>query len=293
MKKMQGSLMLLLTALIWGMAFVVQRSGMELIGPYTFQAVRTLLASAALLPLALWRKKRLGADFRMPRPGLALTCGLLVGCACLAQQVGLTTTPAGKAGFISSLYVVAVPVLGLLLGRRAGARVWLGVALSVAGLYLISAVGSFSLDRGEWLMLLCAALSAVHIVVIDRYGAACDAVMLSCQQFFIAGLLPLPLAFTLEKPAFEAVWQAKWLILYAGVMSSAVGYTLQTLGQKRVAPATASLILCLESVFAAVLGALILHETLSPREMLGCALMLAAVVICQLPAGRKKRMEEK
>ena len=122
---------------------------------------------------------------------------------------------------------------------------------------------------------------------------ACDAVMLSCQQFFIAGLLPLPLAFTLEKPAFEAVWQAKWLILYAGVMSSAVGYTLQMLGQKRVAPATASLILCLESVFAAVLGALILHETLSPREMLGCALMLAAVVICQLPAGRKKRMEEK
>ena len=275
--------MLLLTSLIWGMAFVVQRSGMEIIGPYTFQSVRTLLGSAALLPLALYRKKRAGKAYRMPPFWLALSCGLLIGTACLSQQIGLITVPAGKAGFISSLYVVLVPVLGFFMGRQAGWRVWVGVALSVAGLYMLSAVGSFSLETGEWLMLVCAALSAVQIVLVDRFAAPFDSVMLACMQFFIAGLLPLPMAIAYEQPFLHDVWQAKWLIAYAGVMSSAAGYTLQMLGQKRVAPATASLILALESVFAAGLGAVILQETMTGRELIGCALMLAAVVLAQLP----------
>lgn len=283
MKKASGSLMLLLTALIWGLAFVVQRSGMSIIGPYTFQAVRTLLASAALLPLALLRRQQMGPAWRMPPVELWLSCGLLVGGACLAQQVGLTTTPAGKAGFISSLYVVLVPIFALFTGRRAGWGVWLGVTLAVAGLYMLSAVGSFSLDSGEGLMLVCAALSAAQILLVDRYAAPYDGVMLSCLQFLVAGLLPVPLAIFLERPALADVWQAKWLILYAGVMSSAVGYTLQILGQKRVPPALASILLCLESVFAAAAGALILGERMTGRELAGCALMLSAVVLAQLP----------
>lgn len=275
--------MLLLTSLIWGMAFVVQRSGMSYLGPYTFQSVRTLLASVVLLPMALASKKRRGSAWRMPHLGFALSCGLLVGCACLAQQIGLKTTPAGRAGFISSLYVVLVPVLGIFLGRKVGIKVWIGVVLAVIGLYLLSSVGRFSVSIGDMLMLVCAALSAVHIVIIDRYGAGCDTLMLSCLQFFVAGLIPLPMAVIVEKPTFEEIWQVRWLIIYAGVMSSAVGYTLQILGQRHVPPAMASLILSLESVFAAALGAVLLHETMTVRELIGCALMLCAVVLAQLP----------
>ena len=287
-QKANGSLMLFLTALIWGVAFVVQRTGMDFLGPAAFQSLRMLLGSIALLPVALLRKKRLGAAYRRPSLKSVLVCGCVLGTAGVIQQAGLITTPAGKAGFISALYVVIVPVVGLLWGKRIGARGWLGIALSLIGLYLLSSFSSLTVERGEILVLISAFLFALHIIVIDRYAPHTDGVMLSCLQFLVAGLLLLPLALLREQPDLAAIWAARWHIMYAGVMSCGVAYTLQVLGQQRTPPAVASLILCLESVFSALSGALFLGERMRGRELLGCALMLCAVVISQMPARSKK-----
>jgi len=287
MRKASGSLLLLLTAMIWGASFVLQRLGMDVVGPITFQGVRMLLGFFAVLPLVLLRRRRLGAGFRMPSLRGALWCGLTLCAGGILQQIGLTTTPAGKAGFISALYVVLVPVLGLLLGRRSGLRIWISVALAVAGLYLLSSVGAFSMSTGEVLILLCAFCYAAQILAIDRFAQDCDGVALSCLQFLVAGLVTLPIGIIAEHPAWHQIWNARWPLLYAGVLSSGVGFTLQIIGQKRVAPTAASLIMSLESVFSALAGAIFLHEVMRGRELLGCALMLAAVVLSQLPGKRK------
>ena len=283
LRKAGGSLMLLATAMIWGAAFVTQRSGMDYLGPITFQSVRILLGFVALLPVALWNKSRLGPAYRRPTPLAAVTCGLLLGTASIVLQYGLISTPAGKAGFISALYVVVVPVLGLLAGRRVSLRGWIGMALAVLGLYLLTAVSSLHMERGEVTVLISMLLFSLHIIAIDHFAPQADGVMLSCLQFLVAGLLPLPLALAYEHPTWAALWQARWLLLYTGVMSCAVAYTLQILGQQRTPPALATLILCLESVFSVIAGAIFLHERMSGRELLGCALMLVAVVIAQLP----------
>ena len=282
MKNASGSLLLLLTALIWGTAFVAQRFGKNYLGPITFQAVRTLLGFIALLPVALLRKKRLGAAFRMPSAKAWLSCGLLLTGASTLQQIGLTTVPAGKAGFITALYVVLVPVLGIFLGRHTNRRTWIGVALSVAGLYLLSSISSLSVSSGEALIMLCALLYALQILAVDHFAPECDSVMLSCMQFLVAGLAPLPIALIAEHPQWIQVWDARLAILYTGVFSCSVAYTLQILGQRRTAPALASLLMSLESVFSVIFSALLLHETMNSRELLGCALMLSAVVLSQL-----------
>ena len=290
MKRTSGSLMLLFTALIWGTAFVAQRLGMDYMGPITFQSVRMLLGFATLLPVVLLRRRRQRAAFRSPSPRAALTCGLVLAAAGTLQQIGLTTTPAGKAGFISALYVVLVPVLGLFLGRKTGTRTWIGVALSVLGLYLLSSVGRFSLSAGECCILISALLYALHILVIDRWAPGCDGTALSCLQFLVAGLAALLPGLLLEQPALAQIWRARWALLYTGVLSCAVAYTLQIMGQQRVPPTLASLIMSLESVFSALAGALFLRETMGGRELLGCGLMLLAVVLSQLP-GREAQGE--
>lgn len=286
MKNASGSLLLLLTALIWGTAFVAQRFGMNFVGPLTFQAVRTLLGCAALLPVALARKKRLGAAFRMPSLRAVLTCGLLLGTAGTLQQIGLTTVPAGKAGFITALYVVLVPVFGMLVGRRTGARTWIGVALSVVGLYLLSSIGSLTVAPGELLLIGCAVMFSLQILAIDHFAPSCDGVMLSCLQFLVAGLAPLPLGLILEHPQWSQLWDARLAIFYTGVFSCSIAYTLQILGQRRTPPALASLIMSLESVFSVIFGVLLLHESMTARELAGCALMLGAVILSQLPEKR-------
>ena len=283
MKKASGSLLLVLTALIWGTAFVAQRYGMDFVGPFTFQAVRTLLGFLTLLPVALLRKKRLGAAFRMPSLRAVLACGLPLMAASTLQQVGLTTVPAGKAGFITALYVVLVPVFGIFLGRRTNGRTWIGVALSVVGLYLLSSIGSLSVSSGELLVIGCAVLFALQILAVDHFAPECDGVMLSCLQFLVAGLIPLPLGLLLEHPQWSQLWDARVAILYTGVFSCGIAYTLQILGQRRTPPALASLIMSLESVFSVVFGVLLLHETMTAKELIGCALMLGAVVLSQLP----------
>lgn len=281
MKNASGSLLLLLTALIWGTAFVAQRFGMNFMGPFTFQSVRTLLGCLALLPVVLLRRKKLGVYFRMPSLKAALGCGLPLALASTLQQIGLTTVSAGKAGFITALYVVLVPVLGVFLGRRTGIRAWIGVCLAVAGLYLLSNVGGLSLASGEVLVMACAVLYALQILAVDHFAPRCDGVALSLCQFLVAGLLPLPFALFLEHPALPQLWAGRWALFYTGVFSCAIAYTLQILGQRRTPPVLASLIMSLESVFSAVFGALLLHETMTGRELLGCALMLAAVVLAQ------------
>ena len=287
MKKASGSLLLLLTALIWGTAFVAQRFGMNFMGPFTFQSVRTLLGCLALLPVLLLRRKKQGADFCMPSLRATFACGLPLALASTLQQIGLTTVPAGKAGFITALYVVLVPVLGIFLGRKTNARTWIGVGLAVAGLYLLSGVGSLSIASGEVLVILCAILYSLQILAIDHFAPSCDGVALSLCQFLVAGLLPLPFALFLEHPQLSQLWAGRWALFYTGVFSCAIAYTLQIIGQKRTPPTLASLIMSLESVFSAVFGALLLGEVMSGRELIGSALMLCAVLLSQIGAGEK------
>lgn len=282
--------MLLLTAFIWGTAFVAQRSGMDFIGPITFQCIRSLLGFFSLLPVVFYRKKRLGAALRMPALSGVLSCGLILAAASTLQQAGIQYTPAGKAGFISALYVVLVPLLGLLIGRRVRKLVWAGVALALLGLYLLSSVGSFSLQKGEWLILGSAFLYALHILAVDHFAPHADGVTLSCLQFLVAGLVVLLPALLCEHPQLVQLYDARWPLLYAGVLSSGVAYTLQIIGQQRTPPTVASLTLSLESVFSAIAGGLLLHETLSGRELAGCALVLLAVVISQLPQRRGRKV---
>ena len=198
---------------------------------------------------------------------------------------------AGSEAFLSVAASLICIVIGLLLGRKPEKGVWIGVPLSVLGMYLIASVSGegFSLGRGDWLMLASALLFACHIVVVGHFAPQADGVALSCAQFFVAGLMTLPIAFLTEHIPLAGIWEAKWALLYAGVLSCGVAYTLQIVGQKDTPPAIASLTMSLESVFSAIAGAIILHETLQPREMLGCALMLAAVMIAQLPIGRQKK----
>ena len=286
MKRTSGSLMLLLTALIWGTAFAAQRSGMDYMGPFLFQSVRLTLGWMALVPVVLRRRKRLGASFRFPSLKAALACGMPLAVASTIQQVGLTMVPAGKAGFITALYVVLVPVFGLFLGRRPSLRVWLGVALAVIGLYLLSGMSSLSVSWGEMLIIACAAFYALQILAIDRFAPGCDGVALSMMQFFVASLLPVPFMLVLEHPEWAQLRAGAFSVIYAGVFSCAVAYTLQILGQKRTPPVLATLIMSLESVFSVLAGAVFLGERMTGAEILGCGLMLGAVLLAQLPMGK-------
>ena len=303
-----GAGLLVLTALIWGTAFVAQSMGMDHVGPCAFNAARNFIGCAALLPVIFVSgRRRTGAleksgakapsaaSFAWRNPVLltgGVLCGLFLGVASLLQQAGIQYTTAGKAGFLTSLYIVMVPVLGIFLGRRAGLRVWVAVVLALAGAWFLSAVGGpggFYIEPGDLLVLCSAAFFSLHILVIDHFAPKVDGVKLSCTQFFVAGVLSLCLAAVLERGQFR--WDgllAAWApLLYTGVLSSGAGYTLQILGQKDMNPAVASLILSLESVFAAVSGWLLLAQPLSGRELLGCGLVFAGVVLAQLSVGRK------
>ena len=277
-----GSLALLLTALIWGSAFVAQRTGMEYNGPYTFNAVRCSLGAAALGLVSLVLPKREGTQRRSTLMG-GLFCGLCLFVATNLQQLGLVETEAGKAGFISTFYIVLVPVAGIFMGKRCGRITWLAVAVALLGLYfLCMSAGSFRVQRGDFLVFLSALCYTVHILLVDRFVDSADEVGMSCVQFAIVGLLSLIPAFCLETPRLENVALGIVPILYAGLLSCGVAYTLQNVGQRHLRPAVASLIMCMESVFAVLSGWLILHERLSSRELLGCALVLAAVLLVQL-----------
>ena len=301
-RQLRGGAMLMLTALIWGTAFVGQSVGMDYLGPCAFTATRNFIGCVALLPvIALASRLRSGAqpEEAAPAPGKkalfgwGAACGLLLGGATLLQQAGMQTASAGKAGFLTALYIVIVPVLGIFLGRRPGLKVWMGVVLALVGAYLLSVKGGAGIASGDLLVIASAVVFSLHILVIDSVPAGVDGVRLSCVQFLVAGAFALVLALFLETFTWRDILSAWVPLLYTGVVSSGVGYTLQILGQRTVNPTVASLILSLESVFAALAGWAILGQALSLRELFGCALVFVAVILAQLPSKKGRAINGK
>ena len=294
----KNTAMLLLAAIIWGFAFAAQSAGMEYVGPFTFNAVRCIIGALVLVPVALvWKpeKKEECSDSQKQKKLLLLggiACGSFLGVATNLQQIGIMSTSVGKAGFLTALYIVLVPVAGLFFKRKCGLAVWIGVLCSLAGLYLLCITeGSFLLAKGDLFLLGCAIVFTGHILVIDYFAPKVNGVWMSCIQFLVAGLISaVPMILT-ETPTFTAIWQARLPILYAGVMSCGVAYTLQILGQKNYNPTMAVLILSLESCFSVLGGFLLLNETLTVRELAGCGLMFAAILLAQLPERKDNKTQ--
>ena len=290
--------MLLLTALIWGCAFVAQSVGMDYVGPFTFNSVRCILGSIVLVPVIFLMdgfKKKSGMsreEMKRERGSTrtlltgGICCGVILGTASSLQQLGIQYTTVGKAGFITAMYIVLVPVAGILFGKKVKPLIFLCVALAVTGLYLLCMTEKLSLGIGDLLVLLCALVFTVHILVIDHFSPLVDGVRMSAVQFLTAGILCAVPMFLWEHPHPGAILAAWMPVLYAGVMSCGVAYTFQILGQKHADPTVASLILSLESVFSVLAGWLLLNQNLSRKELFGCVLMFAAIILAQLP-GKK------
>ena len=297
------TLLLTLAALIWGSAFVAQSVGAGYVGPLTFLAARSWIGF--ILMVLLLRLQKIfpalrdthvpaGKDALSRRTKLlgGMICGVFLFAASWAQQAGIAYTTTAKAGFITTMYVVIVPILSVFLRKKVPARIWFCVLLSVTGLYLLSMQGGFYLEKGDSLVLLCAFLFAFQILAVNKYAPLMNGILLTCLEFFAEALLSTVFMFIFETPALSSLQMAFWSILYAGVMSSGIAYTLQVITQKHLDPTIASLIMSLESVFAALTGWLILHQTLSLRELSGCALMFVSILLSQLPAPEKKRKEQ-
>ena len=292
MNKLQirNSFLLFLTAVIWGCAFVAQSVGMEYVEPFTFSAVRSFLGSLFLLPcigiIGKWesRKEPARAKDRRELWKAGILCGAIMFVAANLQQVGLMYTSVGKSGFLTALYIVIVPVIGVFAGKKPSVKLCAAVLCALCGLYLLCMKsGSFSLEFGDVLLLLCAVAFSFHIMVVDHYSQKVDGVKLSCIQFFVAGALAAVVMVLFEHPSVAAISAAWMPVFYSGVLSCGVAYTLQIVGQKGMNPVVASLIMSLESVVSAVAGWLILKQFLSSREILGCVVMFLAIILAQLP----------
>ncbi len=293
-KSLQSSLLLLLATIIWGCAFAAQSVGMDHIGPFTFQAVRCFLAVIALLPVILLfdgKEKKLflkkWCDPVLWKAGIP--CGLALFVAVGLQQVALMYTTAGKAGFITAMYIVIVPIIGLLLGRKTSITALIGVLLAVAGLYLLSYVGVTQINMGDIMLIGCAIAFAVQITFVDKYAAQVDGLRLNCVQSLICAVLSMVFMFILETPKMQPILQCWLPLCYTGILSMGAAYSLQIIGQKNLEPTTASLLMSLESVFAALSGWLLLKETMTATELIGCALVFAAVILSQIPIKTKEK----
>ena len=293
-----GPLILALCAMIWGSSFVAQSAGAQYVGPFTFIGLRSLLGSAFLVPVFLIKdavlKKKTPERFlptdrkKLLRGGLL--CGLVLTAASVLQQFGIDRgTPSGKAGFITALYILLVPVFSVVLGKRIRPILWPCALAAVGGLYLLC-VKDASVQMSDLYVLACAVMYAVHILVIDKVSPELDGIKLSCVQFFVAGVLCMPMMLLTEEVSWELVKSAAFSIAYSGIMSSGVAFTLQILGQQRTEPTIASMIMSLESVFAMLTGLLVLQEVPTLREALGSAVMFAAIIVAQLP---EKKGQEK
>ena len=322
--KPKNAFMLILTAFIWGTAFVAQSVGMDYVQPFTFNGVRSLIGAVALLPCILLLGKRqsvgetVAAKGATDQNGVAdqkgaadqecvaetsvgdsnktliiggILCGICLFVASSLQQTGIQYTSAGKAGFITALYIIFVPVLGIFFHKKVGWKIWLAVVLALMGLYFLCIKEGFSIGRGDIYVFACALVFSIHILVIDYFSPKVDGVKLSCIQFLVCGLLSFPCMFLWESPDIHAILLAKIPILYAGVLSCAVGYTFQIIGQTGMNPTIASLLMSLESTFSVLAGWVILQETLSAREAFGCVLMFVAIILAQLPDKKKKEIE--
>lgn len=293
-RALRGNLLLLLTSLIWGVAFVAQKSGGEGLGALTIIGLRSLIGSAGLM-LVIPLLDKLGLSRKSDSPAQRKTlwiggilCGLAMFAATNLQQLGLRDTSEGKAAFVTALYIVLVPILGLIIHRRTTLLNWLGVALAAVGLYFLCAMGETDFGVSDILLLLCALMFSVQILLVDRFSPRVDGVRLSCIQFLVVGILNLPLMFLLETPNWAGVQNHLGELLYLGLLSSGVAYTLQIIAQKDTEPTTASLLMSLESVFGALAGWLIAGHAMGVYEILGCVLMFAAIVLAQLPAPKRR-----
>lgn len=290
-KKAISAAELLLTAFIWGVAFVAQSVGMDYIGPFTFNCVRSIIGGLVLIPLVviLGKKNRLDKTSKEAKEYKrnTITGGIYCGiCLCVAscfQQFGIMHTTVGKAGFITALYIIIVPILGIFMKKRVAPIVWVSSIIAVVGFYLLSISGQVSINKGDILVLVCAVLFSVHILVIDYFSPKGEGITISCIQFITCGILCGIMMFLFEAPQIKDILAAYLPILYAGVMSCGVAYTLQIVGQKNMDPTVASLILSLESVFSALAGWLILRQGLSTKELIGCSLVFVAVLLAQMP----------
>lgn len=301
-RQVRNSILLVLTAFIWGIAFVAQSEGGNAVGPFTFNGIRSLIGSIVLLPvIALLDRMKLTSKKPVTKAEKktlligGLSCGVLLFLASSAQQLGICLgTPAGKAGFLTACYILLVPVLGLFLKKKCGVRVWVGIAITLVGLYLLCMSETLRLQSSDLLLLACALLFAVHILVIDYFSPRVDGVRMSCIQFLVCGILSLIPMFFSEIRVGADMWLANltdpgaWLaILYAGVLSCGVAYTLQIVGQNGINPTVASMLLSLESVFSVLAGWIILKQSLGAKELLGCGLIFIAIILAQLPEKKK------
>ena len=298
-KNALGSIILTLTAVIWGTSFAFQRVGMESIEPITFTAARMLLASLAIWLTVFFIGRREGKNppKRSPEEETqyrkntiigGICCGIFLTAASLFQQIGMTTTTAGKAGFITALYMLLVPIFNFILFRKKNTvLVWVGVLIGVVGMYLLCVKDGFMLTHGDTLVCICAVLFSGHILCCDYFTKYGDPIRIAAIQATMVCLISAAIAFFAEDPTWEKITSAAIPILYCGVVSAGAGYTMQLIGQKYTDPTIASLLMSLESVFAVIGGAVILHERMSGREVLGCAIMFAAILLVQIPVKPK------
>lgn len=292
-KRIKGPIFLLLCAFFWGIAFASQSNAMNHVEPYTFVFLRSAVTCAVLsagLPLINRISGETGQTEGSVKSHFVIgaLCGSALVLATILQQIGLVTTTAAKSGFITALYIVIVPIMGLVLGKRPSSTIWLGVAVSLVGLYYLCMKDSLSINIGDLMTLFSAFAYAVHITLVDRFGSKLNSAKLSAIQFGTAAVIACIVTFLFEEPTLKGVLACWKDVLFVAVFSGALGFTFQIIGQKYTDPTLASLIMCLESVFAAIGGWVLLGQTLSARETLGCALMLSASIIALLPSGKKQ-----
>lgn len=289
----KSNLLLILASIIWGCAFVAQNVGMNYIGPWTFSTIRFLIAGFSLLAIIpILDKKRTHVirpktkEEKMKLLLGSLLCGLALSIGSIVQQIAMLTVPVAKAGFLTTLYVLFVPMITLLFGKKIPLKVWIGIVMALFGLYLLSMAGNLAIGIGEILLILAAFLFAIHIIIIGHFSTRVDPVRLSCGQLLIGGFATVIPMIVIEKPTMGSILAAYIPLLYTGIFSSCVAYTLQIFAQKEANPTIAGMLLSLESVFAALAGYLILHQVLNTRELIGCVVIFIAIVIAQLPNRR-------
>lgn len=293
--KIRNSLLLLLTAAIWGTSFVAQSVGMDYLGPFTFNMLRSLLGGLFLLPCILLLNRVFPRNIEKNNPAQkkenqrllwkgGISCGILLAFATGFQQVGIQYTTVGRAGFITACYIIIVPVIGLtFFHKKCRSSIWAAVALALVGLYLLCITDGFDIGKGDFYIFICSLLFSLHILVIDHFSPLVDGIKMSCIQFFVCGGISAIFAFGTETPDLSNILMAWGSLLYAGILSCGVAYTLQIVGQKNLNPTVASLILSMESCISVLSGWILLNQKLTARELTGCVLMFTAIILAQLP----------
>ena len=301
-QKLKGNLIMLLTSIIWGTSFIAQSKGVELISPTAFNGIRSLLGSVVLLPViavmdTVREKKESNSWLNKNLIIGGILCGILLCTATTLQTAGMVYTSPGKAGFITALYMVIIPIIGLFTGHKPGKIIWISVFLAVAGLYLMCINSAFTINKGDILIFICAFVFAGHILVIDRFSPVVDGVKLSCVQFFVCGVINITGMLIFEDFNLKPVLDCSASIAYSGIMSCGVAYTLQIIGQKYTDPTSASILMSLESVFATLTTVILVAcgwsltgGALTFREISGCVLMFIAIILVQLPEKGKDKM---